>query len=196
MRTTLILGALLLAGCGARYDPGEYAVRAVQQANPVQPGVVVGARGVLIATDGHAGAAIGGASGGALGAAAGGNAMVSTLGAVSGALVGGLVGTVTERATATAPGTEYIIRRTDRAEMVSVTQRDAQPLPVGARVLVIAGLQARVVPDYTEEVPGLPPLAGAPPPGGPPPPPPPPLAAAAIPLRVVARNAVGFEWPR
>jgi outer membrane lipoprotein SlyB len=38
---------------------------------------------------------------------------------------------------------------------VSVTQRDPAPLALGQRVLVIAGAQARIVPDYV--VPALPP---------------------------------------
>ncbi|WP_207539064.1 outer membrane lipoprotein [Sabulicella rubraurantiaca] len=180
----IFLLALTLIGCGTRYNPDEYASRAVQQANPVQQGVVIGARRIAITTDGHAGAAVGGASGGALGAASGGHPMASTLGAVSGALVGGMLGAVSERAATASDGTEYIIRRTDRPELVSVTQRDRDPLPVGARVLVIAGAQARVVPDYTSEIPGLPPLDGAPP--TPPPPAQPvasrPLAISAIPM--------------
>ena len=40
------------------------------------------------------------------------------------------------------------MRKTNR-ELVSVTQRDEQPLEVGLRVLVIAGVQARIVADYT-----------------------------------------------
>ncbi|MCW8085845.1 hypothetical protein [Sabulicella glaciei] len=178
---TLLL-ALALAGCGTRYNPDEYASRAVQQANPVQQGVVIGARRIAITTDGHAGAAVGGASGGALGAASGGHPMASTLGAVSGALVGGVLGAMTERAATASDGTEYIIRRTDRPELVSVTQRDRDPLPVGARVLVIAGAQARIVPDYTSEIPGLPPLDGAPPTPSPQPVAARPLALSAIPL--------------
>ena len=39
--------------------------------------------------------------------------------------------------------------RKPNGELVSVTQRDKVPLALGERVLVIAGPQARVVPDYT-----------------------------------------------
>jgi outer membrane lipoprotein SlyB len=43
---------------------------------------------------------------------------------------------------------------------VSVTQKDATPLPIGQKVLVIAGKQARIVPDYTVEI-AKPPTAPA-----------------------------------
>lgn len=142
---------LALAACGSRFSADEYATRAVQQANPVQPGVVIGARRVAIAADGAAGAGAGAAAGGVVGGAAGGNSITSALGAVGGALVGGLIGTTAERAAVNTDGVEYIIRRLDRPEeLVSVVQRDAVPLAVGTRVLVIAGAQARVVPDYTD----------------------------------------------
>ncbi|WP_207539065.1 hypothetical protein [Sabulicella rubraurantiaca] len=142
--------ALLLAGCGSRYSADEYAVRAVQQANPVQRGTVVGVRRVAISAEGAAGAAAGAAAGGVVGGASGGNTLTSALGAVGGALVGGLVGTAAERATANTDGVEYVIQRADKDELVSVTQRDRDPIPVGTRVLVITGAQARVVPDYLE----------------------------------------------
>jgi outer membrane lipoprotein SlyB len=95
--------------------------------------------------------------------------LAAALGGVGGALVGGLVGSATERAAGDADGWEYIVRRRD-GNLVSVTQVDATPLAVGTRVLVIAGAQARIVPDYTSEpeppapVPAPPPAAPAPPP--------------------------------
>ncbi|HZH47446.1 MAG TPA: hypothetical protein VEY31_12510 [Roseococcus sp.] len=145
----LLAAPLALAGCGSRYSADEYAVRAVQQANPVQQGVVTGFRRVAIAAEGSAGTAAGGAAGGVIGSAAGGGRLTSALGTVGGALVGGLVGTAAERATANTDGIEYIIRRLDNDALLSVTQRDAVPIAVGTRVLVITGSQARVLPDYT-----------------------------------------------
>ncbi|MCW8085844.1 hypothetical protein [Sabulicella glaciei] len=142
--------ALLVAGCGSRYSADEYASSAVQQANPVQRGTVVGARRVAIAAEGAAGAAAGAAAGGVVGGATATGRVGSALGAVGGALVGGLVGTAAERASANTDAVEYVIQRADKDELVSVTQRDAVPIPVGTRVLVIAGAQARVVPDYLE----------------------------------------------
>jgi outer membrane lipoprotein SlyB len=81
------------------------------------------------------------------GAAAAGNSVSTALGAVGGALLGSLVGTAAERASANTDAVEYIIRKTD-GELVSVTQRDQVPIPLGTSVLVITGNQARVVPDY------------------------------------------------
>jgi outer membrane lipoprotein SlyB len=143
-----LLAVIALAGCAERFSADEYASRAVQQANPVQQGVVAGFRRVAISPDGTAGATAGAAAGGVVGGAAGGNRVTGALGAVGGALVGGLVGSAAERATANTDAIEYVVRRTN-GELVSVTQRDATPLPIGTRVLVITGNQARVVVDYT-----------------------------------------------
>jgi outer membrane lipoprotein SlyB len=142
----LALGAL--AACGSSFSANEYSARAVQQANPVQQGTVVGSRRVAIAAGGETGATAGAAAGGAVGgAAAAGNSVSTALGAVGGALLGSLVGTAAERTTANTDAVEYIIRKTD-GELISVTQRDPVPIPLGTAVLVIAGNQARVVPDY------------------------------------------------
>jgi outer membrane lipoprotein SlyB len=84
-------------------------------------------------------------------------------------MVGGLVGAAAERAAGDATAHEYIVRRGDGV-MLSVTQRDAVPLALGQRVLVITGTQARIIPDET-----LPPetpesaAASAPPPAEQPP---------------------------
>ncbi|MBS7792205.1 hypothetical protein KTR66_19560 [Roseococcus sp. SDR] len=144
----LALGAL--TACGSSYSANEYAARAVQQANPVQQGVIVGSRRVAIAAGGETGATAGAAAGGAIGgAAAAGNSVSTALGAVGGALLGSLVGTTAERATANTDAVEYIIRKNSDGELISVTQRDQVPIALGTAVLVIAGNQARVVPDYT-----------------------------------------------
>jgi outer membrane lipoprotein SlyB len=143
----LALGAL--TACGSSYSANEYAARAVQQANPVQQGTVVGSRRVAIAAGGETGATAGAAAGGAIGgAAAAGNSVSTALGAVGGALLGSLVGTAAERTTANTDAVEYIIRKNSDGELISVTQRDPVPIPLGTAVLVIAGNQARVVPDY------------------------------------------------
>lgn len=173
----LLLGAGLLSACGSSFSANEYAARAVQQANPVQQGTIVGSRRVAIAAGGETGATAGAAAGGAVGgAAAAGNSVSTALGAVGGALLGGLVGTAAERASANTDAVEYIIRKTD-GELVSVTQRDQVPIPLGTPVLVITGNQARVVPDYISsqaEAPAragqrrpAPPMAQAPPVAGP-----------------------------
>lgn len=159
IRTFLLL--LALGACGNRYSADEYATRAVQQANRAEQGIVAGFRRVQISADGTTGAAAGAAAGGVLGSATGGNRVTEALGAVGGALVGGLIGNAAERAANSGNGVEYIVRKRN-GDLVSVVQRDLVPLEVGARVLVIEGAQARIVPDYTTPAPGQPPVAHAP----------------------------------
>ena len=65
-----------------------------------------------------------------------------------------------ERATGDTTAFEYVVRKSN-GELVSVTQKDKAPLPPGQKVLVIAGPQARIVPDYT--VPAEVPVASVPP---------------------------------
>lgn len=143
--SAVVLAAL--AGCGPSYSPDTYASNAAQQANKVDPGVVVGVRKVGISAAGTVGTVTGAAAGGIAGsqAAAG---PVSAFTALGGALVGGIAGSTVEHATADTAAFEYIIRKPN-GDLVSVTQRDTTPLALGQRVLVIAGTQARVVPDYT-----------------------------------------------
>ena len=59
---------VLLVACAERYSPDTYATRAVQQANKVEPGAVIGVRKVQISAEGSTGAAAGAAAGGVLGA--------------------------------------------------------------------------------------------------------------------------------
>jgi outer membrane lipoprotein SlyB len=136
-----------LAGCAPDYSPNTYSANAVQQANKVDPGVVVGLRSVDVKAAGVVGAATGAAAGGIAGAQTPGEAG-SAFGAVGGALVGGLIGTSVEHAADDTTSYEYIVRKKN-GDLVSVTQKDKTPLAVGTKVLVIAGPQARIVPDYT-----------------------------------------------
>lgn len=140
---------LLLAACGSSYSPDTYATNAVQQANKVEQGRIIGRREVNISAEGSTGAATGAAAGGVLGAQAPGG-ILSALGGVSGALVGGLIGTAAEHTVVDTKAFEYVVR-TEKGDLLSVTQRDAVPLVIGQRVLVITGNQARIVPDYTTE---------------------------------------------
>ena len=147
---TLVLLCLLpLAACGPDYSPNTYASTAVQQAARVDQGVVVGARRVGVSPQGTTGAVAGGAAGAAIGAAAPAPGRVTTtLGAIGGSLIGGLVGAGAEKAVGETTAIEYIVRKPG-GELISVTQKDEEPLAIGTRVLVIAGSQARIVPDYT-----------------------------------------------
>ncbi len=149
MRRSLLLVLPLLAvaltGCSPSYSPDTYAGGAVQQANKVEQGIVVGARRVGVEASGATGAVTGGAAGGIAGSQAPVGTALTTLG---GTLVGGLIGAGVEKAAGNTTAFEYIVRKPN-GELLSVTQRDAVRLAVGQRVLVIAGSQARIVPDYT-----------------------------------------------
>lgn len=149
LRLALLLPPLLaLSACGGTYSPDVYATRAVQQANKVEQGVVVGVRQVNISAGGETGAATGAAAGGVLGSTAPGG-IFSALGGVGGAVIGGLAGNAAEHRIVDTTAWEYVVRITGKPDLVSVTQKDERPLALGAKVLVIAGAQARIVPDYT-----------------------------------------------
>ncbi|MFL5255814.1 MAG: hypothetical protein ACJ8AI_23530 [Rhodopila sp.] len=143
------LGLILagLSGCGPSYSPDTYASSAVQQANKVEQGVVIGIRDVAVSASGTTGAVTGAAAGGIAGAQMG-TGPTSAFASLGGALVGGLAGTAAEHVAADTKAFEYIVRK-GNGDLVSVTQKDKTPLALGQHVLVIAGNQARIVPDYT-----------------------------------------------
>src|SRR5271170_1798102 len=101
----LVLAAL--AGCTPDYSPNTYASNAVQQANKVEPGIVVGFRQVSISANGTVGA-VTGAAGGILGAQVEGSNVTTALGTVGGGLVGSLVGSAIEHVAGDTTGWEYI----------------------------------------------------------------------------------------
>jgi outer membrane lipoprotein SlyB len=146
-----------VAGCGPSYSPDTYASNAAQQANKVEQGVIVGVRNVAVTAAGTVGTVTGAAAGGIAGAQVA-EGPISAFTSLGGALVGGLGGSAVEHVTADTTAFEYIVRKPN-GDLVSVTQKDKTPLTLGQKVLVIAGTQARVVPDYT--VPPLTPSAKA-----------------------------------
>jgi formate hydrogenlyase subunit 3/multisubunit Na+/H+ antiporter MnhD subunit/outer membrane lipoprotein SlyB len=156
----------MLGGCSPTYSPDTYASTAAQQANKVEQGVIVGVRPVGISASGVVGGASGAAAGGAIGSQAGATGLTAALGAVGGSLVGGLVGTTVEHAQADTTAFEYVVKES-KGDLVSVTQKDDKPLAIGQKVLVIAGNQARVVPDYTVTPPAPPPPTQTAPPPAP-----------------------------
>jgi outer membrane lipoprotein SlyB len=145
LAATLLLAAL--SGCGPSYSPNTYSVTAVQQANTVAQGVIIGLRTVSVSAAGTVGTFTGAAAGGIAGSQAV-SGPVSAFTALGGTLVGGIAGSAVEHTTADTTAFEYIIRKAS-GDLVSVTQNDKTPLALGQKVLVIAGNQARVVPDYT-----------------------------------------------
>jgi outer membrane lipoprotein SlyB len=139
-----------LAGCGPSYSPNTYSSTAVQQAAKVQQGVVVGVRQVDVSADTTVGTVTGAAAGGLAGAQVG-TGVTSAFAALGGTLLGGLAGSAAQHAEGDTKAYEYIVRGPN-GDLVSVTQQDRTPLKIGEHVLVIAGKQARIVPDYTVPV--------------------------------------------
>ena len=97
MRGFLAASVLMagLAGCGPNYSPDTYASNAVQQANPVQQGVVVGVRNVGVSAAGTVGTVTGAAAGGIAGSQAA-PSPISAFTALGGSLVGGIAGSAVE----------------------------------------------------------------------------------------------------
>ena len=150
MKTGILSLGLVLSGlsaCGPTYSPDTYASNAVQQANKVEQGVVIGVRDVAVSASGTVGTVTGAAAGGIAGSQVG-VGVTSAFSSLGGALVGGIAGSAVEHVSADTKAFEYIVRK-GNGDLVSVTQKDTTPLALGQHVLVIAGNQARVVPDYT-----------------------------------------------
>lgn len=147
---TAVVLCILMAGCTPDYSPNTYASTAAQQANKVNQGIIVGVRAVQISADTTLATATGGAAGGVIGSGVGEGAG-SAVGAVAGTVAGGLVGNVVGHAAGDTAGFEYIVKKSN-GDLLSVTQKDPQPLGIGAHVLLIEGPQARIVPDYTVPV--------------------------------------------
>lgn len=154
MKRTLLLGVVLagVAGCSGDHSPDVYASNAVQQVNKVDAGMIIGFREVMISANGTAGAVTGGAAGGVLGTTVGGSSFDQALGGVAGSAIGAALGSTIEHVTGDTRGWEYIVRKTNN-DLISVTQIDRIPLPLGQKVLVIGGAQARIVADYSIDLP-------------------------------------------
>lgn len=189
-----LLLACGLAACSPNLSPNTYSANAVQQANKAERGVVIGVRQVDVRAAGTTGAVIGGAAGGIAGSEAGSGA-TSAFGALGGSVLGGLIGTGVEHASGDTQAFEYIVRQ-DNDQLVSVTQKDSVPLAIGQHVLVIAGAQARIVPDYTVAVPETKPAAKPKPDAKlPTPPAPAPVPAGGVPAAASGDSAAPAATP-
>lgn len=151
VRRLVVLLAVMVAACSPDYSPDTYNTAAVQQANKVEKGIIVGLRDVTVSAKGAAGAVTGAAAGGVVGSQTPGTGVTSALGAIGGSLIGGIVGSAAEQTAADTPAVEYVVKKTN-GDLVSVTQKDEHRLAIGQKVLVIAGPQARIVPDYTVDI--------------------------------------------
>jgi len=150
LSTIFAVAALAIAACSPDISPDKYSMAAVQQANDVERGVIVGVRPIGVSADTTVGTTVGAAAGGVTGSQAG-SGVGAALGAIGGTVVGGIVGATTEHGVSDTTAYEYVVQE-PKGKLVSVTQKDEKPLPLGQKVLVIAGKQARIVPDYTVEV--------------------------------------------
>ena len=166
VRALFTCAVLVLAGCKPDYSANSYASSAVQQANKVDQAIVIGRRQVEVTNNGTTGAVVGGAAGGIAGSQIGSN-VTTAFAALGGSLVGGVVGSAVDKTTSRTTAYEYVVRKSN-GDLLSVTQQDESPLAIGQKVLVIAGSQARIVPDYTVTLDPAPPApdtaASAPPP--------------------------------
>ena len=156
----------VVGACQNQYSTATYGPGAAQRAVRIDRAVVESFRVVDIREPGLGsgigllgGAAAGGLVGNQIGKG-GGNAL-ATLGGV---LVGGAAGVLAEKSITDAQAFEYVLRK-ENGELISVTQQDPQPLPVGQRVLVMYGAKVRVVPDNTAPPPPVAPSQGTPPQG-------------------------------
>jgi outer membrane lipoprotein SlyB len=149
--TAGLLASAFLTGCQPDYSPNTYASAAAQLANKVDQGIVVGVRAIQISADTTLATGTGAAAGGIAGSQVGGTAG-SAFGALTGSVAGGVAGNVIGHAQGDTNGFEYIVRK-DNGDLLSVTQKDVAALPIGAKVLIIEGPQARVVTDYTVQLP-------------------------------------------
>ncbi|HET6308417.1 MAG TPA: hypothetical protein VFG12_14605 [Rhodopila sp.] len=155
MKPRYLIPALVLASlsaCGPNYTPDTYASAAAQKENKVDQGIIVGVRPVGVSADTTAGTVTGAAAGGLAGAQVGTGA-VTAFSALGGSVVGGIAGATVEHLAGDTRAYEYIVHKSVGGDLISVTQNDKTPLTIGQKVLVIAGNQARIVPDYTVALP-------------------------------------------
>lgn len=141
---------VLTVGCTPGFSPNTYSSAAVQQASKVDTGIVIGVRQVSISVDATLASTTGAAAGGIAGSQVA-DSTVSALGALGGAVLGGIAGNQVGHKLQDTYGYEYIVRK-PKGDLVSVTQKDITPLKIGEHVLIIQGVQARIVKDYTEPV--------------------------------------------
>ncbi|HEV2674912.1 MAG TPA: hypothetical protein VGV37_10255 [Aliidongia sp.] len=139
--------ALMLSACQHGYSPDRYSTASMQQATKVDRAVVQSVRLVDVDGTAGAGALVGGAAGG-IGGASFGSGGGSAAAALGGVLVGAAIGALVEKSATETQAFEYIVMK-QSGDLMSVTQKDAQPLAVGQKVMLIYGIKARLIPDTT-----------------------------------------------
>lgn len=137
--------ALVLNACQNGYSPDRYSPGSMQQANKVDRATVQSVRLVDVDGTAGAGALVGGAAGG-IGGSSFGSGGGSAAAALGGVLVGAAIGALVEKSATETQAFEYIVQK-QNGDLMSVTQKDAQPLAVGQKVMLIYGVRARLIPD-------------------------------------------------
>jgi len=138
--------SLGLASCASTVGPNDYRYNEAGAYAYADPGTVVNVRPVRFEDgDLREGAAAGAVVGGVAGAAAGGDREGQIAGGVIGALAGALIGREVQRAAYSGQGYAYTVEL-DNGQLVTVAQGGQQPIPVGTRVFVETGANARVFP--------------------------------------------------
>jgi outer membrane lipoprotein SlyB len=140
------LAALAVSACATPYGPTNYGTYEQGALAMTETGTVVGARPVTF-NEGNlqGGTAAGAIAGGAAGVALGGDTEGRILGGAIGAVAGALIGREVQRAAYTGQGVAYTVEL-DNGDLVTVAQGGSMAIPVGTRVFVEMGQNARVYP--------------------------------------------------
>lgn len=137
--------ACLLAGCND-YSPDAYSGSGMQQVGKVDRAVVKSFRKVDVSDPSLGlGAATGGIAGGIAGSQIG-QGKGSGLAAVGGVLVGAAAGAIIQHEATKTNAYEYILEKPN-GDLITLAQKQDQPLAIGQHVLVLYGEQARIIPD-------------------------------------------------
>jgi len=143
---TVTAGSLGLASCASTYGPTTYGSHEAGAIAYTETGTVVGYRPVRFEEgDLRGGTAAGAAVGAVGGAALGGDTEGRIAGGVLGAIAGALVGREIQRSAYSGQGFAYTVEL-DNGDLITVAQGGSQPIPVGTRVFVETGANARVYP--------------------------------------------------
>lgn len=142
----IIAVSVLMAGCAKQYSPDQYGPGGMQQANKVDRAVVHSFREVdvndpSLGLGTAGGAAAGGIIGSQIGKGSGNAAAV-----LGGVLIGGVIGHILEQEATATKAFEYILEK-QNGELMTLAQKQDQPLAVGSHVLILYGVQARVISD-------------------------------------------------
>lgn len=138
--------ALLLAGCAKNYSPDNYGPGGMQQANKVDRAVVHSLREVDVNDPSLGLGAAGGAAAGGIAGSQIGNGSGNAAAVLGGAIVGGVIGHLIEQEVNATKAFEYILEKSN-GDLMTLAQKQDVPLAVGSHVLILYGVQARVILD-------------------------------------------------